>query len=266
MDNISGDDMQKGKIEVNICDSGSFTRNQVIGLYDFDLLAIYNSQNHEIWKQWIGLFDRNELKKTVKGYLKLSVTILRENDEKYDHENDEENNDDDDGGVLNVLLPPFISHTYKQLIIYIFATKYLPNLFSNNDLQYYMEISLSSKELETEVNKISLNQYIQNSQTINWNTKVLLPIKEPSFESNVYIDVFQNETLICKIEIKYNKLYETNKTDRIKWINMYGGHYDKILYAKPKKSIVTKMNKGLIEATCFRGQIALSCDIDELKC
>ena len=262
--NLTSNQLLTEKIKISVYDTNNMTRNILIGSYQFDLSYISQNEHHEIYKQWIGLFNPNEINKGIKGYLKCSITVLSPNDEKFIHSNsikNEQESDHNDLDINNVILPPFIQYQYKQLIINIYKTKFLPNLFSNNRnnkiTNYKIIIQFSDKKLQSK--QIECNNNDNNQEIINWNISALLPLRIPNFQKDVLISIFQENKLISRLIVDYNKL---NDDDDIKWYNLYGSHFDIKKYLQiQNKHIANKMNNGIIETTCFRGQIGINCQI-----
>ena len=75
---LSRDTFNAGRIEVSVEDAGFFT-NTLIGSAHFDLLTVYGHADHEIYGQWVALTDA-ESGASAQGFLRLSITILREGD------------------------------------------------------------------------------------------------------------------------------------------------------------------------------------------
>lgn len=123
---LSPQQFDSEKIKFTIFDTNSSLRNDPLGSYEFDISYIYNQMDHEIWKQWTGIFNPKFVSQGIKGYIKLSITVLAPDDIKKEHDPKEDS--DEDGGGMKVILPPFIQYNYKQLVVNVLSTRYLPDI------------------------------------------------------------------------------------------------------------------------------------------
>ena len=260
---LTSDQLSSEKIKISIFDTNNMLRNVLIGGTQFDLNYIYsNCQHHEIYKTWTGLFNPNQIKQEIKGYLKLSITILGPNDEKYIHSNSDDNDDEDDVG--DVILPPFIEYSYKQLILSIYQTRYLANLHlskmknKNKATTYQIRIEFCDKKLTSKDIKVAADD---NQEIVDFNLKFLIPVRIPNFHKNITMSILQETKLISKLVIDYN---DKSLAD-FKWYKLYGSHFDFTKYRMIKnKDIANTMNSSSltsIEQSCFRGQIGINCKI-----
>lgn len=59
--------------------------DSIIGVFDMDLMYIYGMNNHCLKHTWIALYNPNSKNfETVRGYLKISISVLHEEDENVD--------------------------------------------------------------------------------------------------------------------------------------------------------------------------------------
>lgn len=62
---------------MSVFDADTFSKNDLIGMFQFDMLSCYYKKNHEIHNQWVGINDPlNEKDKGLQGYMKLSIAVL----------------------------------------------------------------------------------------------------------------------------------------------------------------------------------------------
>jgi hypothetical protein len=45
------------QIKVGVYDANTILRNVLIGAYEFDVGAVYNMENHELYRRWVALSD-----------------------------------------------------------------------------------------------------------------------------------------------------------------------------------------------------------------
>ena len=70
-----------------------FLANQMIGSYSIGLSTLYRSENHEMFRQWIGIFHKDSPNYIV-GYLKLDAFIVGPGDKPPSHATGEGDEDD----------------------------------------------------------------------------------------------------------------------------------------------------------------------------
>eukprot|EP01084_Bolivina_argentea_P204940 350077_1 len=182
--------LSKTRCFIKVLDHNSIFPNRIIGQFNFNLGSIYYRKNHERYNQWVGLANNTELQQRdyeedpikkqeqkkhenddsdssdeeskqgmqtdgIQGSLKVSITVLGKNDEKYIHHEDEEEETD-----KMILLPQSIKQTPYKLSVKIYAYKHLAQLDKGtmafiervkHDLDYYNEkdrkLKITSSEL-----------------------------------------------------------------------------------------------------------------------
>ena len=102
LNKLEPDQLSQGTALIEVFDENIWTRNDLIGVFEFDLSWIYYREHHEVYNQWIALTNPdadeeedeekgdNEDIHGVEGYLKLSITILGPGDEQYIHDEEAE--------------------------------------------------------------------------------------------------------------------------------------------------------------------------------
>ena len=102
---------------------------------------------------------------------------------------------------------------------------------------------------------------------LEWNSKCLLPLREPNFERDITISIEQNvggkNELISRtvLDVEDAAILEAD------WYNLYGAHWDLTKYPSLRAAnhfVAKQMNSALIEPTCFRGQIRLKCEVNNV--
>ena len=89
---------------------------------------------------------------------------------------------------------------------------------------------------------------------LEWNSKCLLPLREPNFERDITISIEQNvggkNELISRtvLDVEDAAILEAD------WYNLYGAHWDLTKYPSLRAAnhfVAKQMNSALIEPTCF---------------
>ena len=62
-------------------------KGDLIGEYNFDMSYVYFQENHEMYRQWVGISDPiDNGDKGLQGYLKLSITVIGPGDKQFVHD------------------------------------------------------------------------------------------------------------------------------------------------------------------------------------
>ena len=100
-------------IVIKVMNKGIF-RDEMIGMYEFDMTSIYFKEKHAIQHQWIALFNpEGEDFSEITGNLKISIAIQGPGDEQV--QLSDQAGPDSIGDV--VLMPAQIKKEFKQLKI-----------------------------------------------------------------------------------------------------------------------------------------------------
>ena len=191
--NLDCQEINEGKCLISCFDANNLTRNVLIGSYEFDLANIYfNNEYHEIYKQWIGLFDvtdefgvddnDNDDNNQCQGYIKLSIVVLGPNDEQKTHKLIDE--DDDETNLLSVLIPPIIEQTPYLLSISIYECK---DIIINNDL--FIIIQFAGCKIKSSIKKC---QPLKNNISTLFDilSQLQIPVMEPIMSQTIKISFY----------------------------------------------------------------------------
>eukprot|EP01029_Cantina_marsupialis_P007661 TRINITY_DN1863_c0_g1_i1.p1 TRINITY_DN1863_c0_g1~~TRINITY_DN1863_c0_g1_i1.p1 ORF type:complete len:1949 (+),score=644.05 TRINITY_DN1863_c0_g1_i1:310-5847(+) len=97
--NASLSDLESAVIDISVYDADGLTRSDLIGCFQFDLMNVYYRKYHEVYEQWVALYDPEDGDdQGIQGYLRLSVTVLGPGDRKHVHAEHEDVSSDEEGG------------------------------------------------------------------------------------------------------------------------------------------------------------------------
>lgn len=110
---MTPDRLETEVIKVSVFDADTFSRNDLIGSFQFDAVDVYYRENHELHEQWVGLTDeKSATDNGIQGYLKLSICVLGPGDKKKVHSDSEKKGSGDITDIASmVMMPP----TVKQV-------------------------------------------------------------------------------------------------------------------------------------------------------
>ena len=182
---LDSQEINEGKCIISAFDANNFTRNVLIGLYEFDLSTIYfNNKYHEIYKKWIGLYDVTDEHDGIQGYLKISIVVLGPNDEQKTHKLVDE--DEDETNLLSVLLPPTIEQIPYLLSISIY--EYIkPFQLKNKMSSPFVLVEFAGCKIKSKVvTKDSNNDDIVSEILC----QLQIPVMEPILSQSIKISLF----------------------------------------------------------------------------
>lgn len=130
-------ELETFEINLELYDHNALLANELIGQYSIGLSTLHRNLNHEFYKVWVGLFDREDVNK-VAGYLQFSCFIVGPNEKPPVHSQDEDfgnegaqvDSDEDDEsiarriesikraqGVMQVLAPAKINKSFQMTVV-----------------------------------------------------------------------------------------------------------------------------------------------------
>jgi len=87
--NVVAADAEHAVLTLKVKDFNVLKRDEYIGQFDFNLSAIYARKNHEYFNQWCALMDVRQETERPCGYMKVTVTVLVNDDEMAVHSEQE---------------------------------------------------------------------------------------------------------------------------------------------------------------------------------
>lgn len=92
-------------------------KKDYFGIYELDFSYVYNQDDHALHNVWIGLANpESEDISKIRGYLKISISVLHEGDQRVELESVENE-------ISNCIIPSQIQMTYKQISFYFLEEK-----------------------------------------------------------------------------------------------------------------------------------------------
>ena len=99
-------ELETFELNIELYDHNAIVAIEFVGQYSIGLSTLYRNTNHEFYKVWISLFDRDNPNK-VQGNLLISCFIVGPNerppvhsqDEDYDPDGQDQDSDEDDDAI-----------------------------------------------------------------------------------------------------------------------------------------------------------------------
>ena len=225
--NLTVEQLDSSKIIIEVYDyKNSSKRSNYFGIYEYDIEYIYNQNNHCLRNFWLALANPESDNMTkVRGYLKLSISVLHDSDPRVELEINQNSNE--------CFLPSQIKMEYKLLSIYIMKGEQFPDMDStfklskvNKPCDGFIEINYLGLKKKTSVVK-------QVNDIIEWNEVIEIPVSVPTVSQKIIFIIKDHDTLvkddlIGSIEIEVNDIIgPINKYKDFKFIDIYGSPENK---------------------------------------
>lgn len=245
---MSREAFNTAKVEVAVEDCGMFT-NTLIGAAQFDLVTVYEYPSHEVFGLWVALTDE-EKGQTVQGFLRLSITVLREGDVPKIHgPNDLDDGMEPDVGV--VMGMPEINMEGYLLVVRINKVEVSPYGIEKPAIQVRMRFGAT--EVKSRVARTGFEGLI--------NDELRLPVFTPTLTDRIVIDIIDTkitslvgggEKVLCSCTLSCRDVMRDMLVTQ--WRNMYG------VRAPPKVSLlgsIGRVEDESAEDTAYRGRLLL---------
>ena len=223
--NMSTEQIDSSKIIIEVYDSeNSRKREDFLGIYEFDMEYIYNHPSHALKNFWLALAnpESDDITK-VRGYLKLSISVLHDNDPRVELEL----NDNNDS---NCVLPSQINVEYRLISLNIFRGEGIPDMDSvfsekkiNRECDGYIEVKYMGVTKRTSVIKMK-------NDIIIWNEAIDIPVTVPAVSQRIVLTLYDQDVngddIIGSLELEVNDIVN-NRLNGFRFFNIYGAPLNK---------------------------------------
>ena len=114
---LNAEELEMGEICFHLMDHNSLVKNTILGSFLVDLTHIYGLPDHEAYRKWIQLVDIDGADSQIKGYVKVTISILGPDDKPVSHKagkNPKSEMKD------NMLCPTTMGQTRNKIIVNIY--------------------------------------------------------------------------------------------------------------------------------------------------
>mmetsp|Transcript_40372 Transcript_40372/g.52910 ORF Transcript_40372/g.52910 Transcript_40372/m.52910 type:complete len:170 (+) Transcript_40372:543-1052(+) len=137
--------IEQETIQIKVMNKGIF-RDEMIGMYEFDMTTVYFKEKHAIQHQWIALYNpEGEDFSDITGNLKISIAVQGPGDEQV--QLNDQAGPDSIGSV--VLMPAQIKKEFKQLKIRFITAEKLPKMDTFGSIDAYVFGKFQGKKIRT---------------------------------------------------------------------------------------------------------------------
>jgi hypothetical protein len=209
---------------ISVYDTGTLFRKELIGSFAFDLAEVNARPNHEYFRVWTLLTSQDKNgKASVRGYLRLSVTVLRPGDvpvQHYEPDDDETDEEEEDLSKMVLLKPKGLEGTDSVLRAKILRAENLPKMDAIGSVDPLVEIKFGAN--------LSRTSTIKGNYNPQWLEEIQIPVILPTVADNVVVKVMdfdgvgKDELITQRILSLKDIQNPTGKNWGIpSWINLY---------------------------------------------
>lgn len=212
-------ELERERLTIEVRDQRFLLKNSLIGVYEMDLVYIYYQENHTVMNKWVVLSNpESEDFSTVRGYLKISASVLNEGDKPVDLTIPGKITDKED-----LMIPPQIRLQTKQLILQFFIAGGLPKMDDHGTVDAYCVARFGGVE-----GKTSWVTADAGTMSVAWYEEILLPVMVPSVSSKLMVTVFDYDRLSTEDDMVGSFNFDWDKVlnrefEQFFWVNIYGG-------------------------------------------
>ena len=253
--NLTVEMLDSEKILIEVYDNNNTKRKDYYGIYELDFGYVYGRPEHTLRNIWIGLSNtESEDISQIRGYLKLSVCVLNEGDDRVELE-------PKDSEMGNCIIPNEIKMKYKQISFYFFIGEEFPDMdavFSEKKTgrrcdgyieMKYMGIMRKTKAQEMKNEKIKWDQIIDIPATYPCvSQKICMLVKDEDIAG---------DDIVGSYEFNINDIY-AGLYNNYQYINIYGSPLNK------KGGIYDQMNYNAEIGSRWNGRILMKCEVKDV--
>ena len=259
--NCTVEDVENATIVIELRDHRLLMSDSLVGSYVMDLTYVYFQPKHGLVHKWIGLANpESQDYSSIKGYLKVGISVLGEGDSQVDLAVSEVGELKD----VDMLLPPQIQPKACQLVIRAIKAERLPHMDTGGTIDAYLECEFAGNKLKSKIIKADEANY-----SVEWYQDILIPAIIPTVSGKLKIrvwdyDVGTKDELVGTTILDFKDLERETKPGNPK---RYSDYFWANLYGAPLKgtsgNFAEKMNVDPRLASYWRGRVLLRIRIEE---
>ena len=254
--NMTVEMLDSEKIIIEVYDNKNTKREKYFGIYEIDFAYVYGKPDHTMKNTWIGLAnaESDDISK-IRGYLKLSISILNEDDNRVELEP----KDNEDA----IIMPNEIKMKYRQISFYFIRGEKFPDMdsfFSEKKgkdkrcdgyvIMKYMGITRKTKVVKMK-NEVCL-----------WNQVIDLPATYPCVSQKICLtvkdeDIGRRHDIVGSYEFFVNDIYN-GKYNKFDYIDIYGSPLNK------HTKLAEQMGYNAEIGSRWNGKVFMKCEVKEV--
>ena len=218
-ENISSEEVSSQRLTIAARDQSlSLFTKTLIGVHEVDLTYIYSLPDHAMLHKWIVLSNPEENNyQQMRGYLKIGISLLHEEDKPVDLNRKEDPNSKD----KDLMVPPYLKPKTIQLMVQLVKAENLPIMDKGETVDAYCVARFAGAECKSSTftaDKATLSAY--------WYDEMYLPVMVPCVTSSLTLNFWDYDTLskddvIGTVIINFDNVMK-GKYQKYFWSNIYG--------------------------------------------
>ena len=259
--NLTAEMLDSEKVVIEVYDSKHSKKKDYFGIYELDFSYVYNQDDHALHNVWIGLANpESEDISKIRGYLKISISVLHEGDQRVELESVENE-------ISNCIIPSQIQMTYKQISFYFFRGEDFPDMDKKNIKKFINKekscegfIEVKYMGILRKTNAVGMDK--NDQYRINWNQKVDIPATQPAISQKILLVVKDDDgigkfDIVGSIELKIEDIFNGKYND-YQYLDIYGSPLNK------KGGIFDLVNYNAEIGTKWNGRILMKCTVTDV--
>ena len=264
--NLTAEMLDSEKIVIEVFDTKHSKKKDYFGIYELDFSYIYNEEDHALHNVWIGLANpESEDITKIRGYLKISVSVLHEGDQRVELESIETE-------ISNCIIPSQIQMTYKQISFYFFRGEDFPDMDKKSpkalfrgkkkkQCDGFIEVKYMGVMRRTDAVEMDPN----DQNRIKWNQVIDIPATQPAVSQKILLVVKDDDGLngklfdiVGSIELKLDDIF-AGKYDNYTYLDIYGSPVNE------KGGIYDLVNFNAEIGSKWNGRILMKCKVSDVS-
>ena len=265
--NLTAEMLDSEKIVIEVFDTKHSKKKDYFGIYELDFSYVYGKENHALHNVWIGLSNPESDDMTkIRGYLKISVSVLHEGDPRIELESVETE-------ISNCIIPSQIQMSYKQISFYFFRGEEFPDMDKKNvkniinigkkhkkSCEGFIEVKYMGIMRRTDAVEMDKN----DQNRIKWNQIVDIPATQPAVSQKILLVIKDDDGLngrlfdiVGSIELQLDDIY-AGKYDNYTYLDIYGSPENK------KGGVYDLVNFNAEIGSKWNGRILMKCKVSDV--
>ena len=256
--NLTAEMLDSEKIIIEVYDNKNNKKEKYFGIYELDFAYVYGRPNHALKNMWIGLSNPESDDMTkIRGYLKLSISVLNDSDERVELEPKE--------GGEKFIIPNEIKMKYKQISFIFIRGENFPDMDSitvlderlgkNKRCQAYIVMKYMGIVRRTKAIDMKNN-------IVLWHRIIDIPATDPYVSQKICMYVYDEDKgnqddLIGSYEFYVEDIFK-GKYSKFDYIHIYGSPIN------TDSKMAIQMGTNAEIASRWNGRILMKCDVREM--
>jgi hypothetical protein len=259
--NMTKEMLDSENIRFEVYDNDNTKKECYLGVQEFDFAFIYSKEGHVLKNFWMALANPYSSDFTsVRGYLKVSISVLHENDERKELVMK-------DADSAECFTPTQVKVHYSQMTISIFKAQKIPDMNEGKIFGIGGENKGNKATCNGQI-EVSFGAMMQKTkkqkmvkEEIVWNEYVKFPVSEPCVSQKVKMIIKDIDTMsfdyVGSIELKIEDI-RRGRYKTPQFLDIYGS------YVNQNDKENNLMNTNAEIGSRWKGRLLISIDYEDI--